>query len=80
MHVGDWLRDESAGGPLRILVMDLLGDSLEKKLQGRKEKKFSLGKTIQAGIQIFELIKVTHEHNLLHRDIKPANFLYGTGY
>ena len=32
LHVGDWIRDESEGGPLRILVMDLLGESLEQRL------------------------------------------------
>ena len=56
------------------MVIDLLGDSLEKNLQNIKT--FSLEYVLKIGIYIIELLKTIHEKGLVHRDIKPDNFLY----
>lgn len=61
----------------RVLVMERLGDDLEKCLQhcgGR----FSLGTVLQIADQVLRRIEYMHECSLLHRDIKPENFLLGS--
>ena len=63
-------------GHYNILVMDLLGESLENLLQ-KCGGRFSLKTTIQIAIQLIERIKYMHDNSILHRDIKPDNFLIG---
>lgn len=60
----------------RVLVMDRLGDNLEKCLRvcgGR----FSLRTVLQIADQALRRLEHIHERSLLHRDIKPENFLLG---
>ena len=59
------------------LVIDLLGDSLTKKIQHFKV--FGLRTVLLLGIQILQRIQTLHEQYMLHRDIKPDNFLFGLG-
>ena len=59
------------------MVMDLLGSSLQSLMDARGS--FSLGTTLQIGIQLVKRLKFLHEHGLIHRDVKPDNFLIGSG-
>jgi casein kinase 1 len=63
-------------GEYKILVMDLLGNSLDQlfNLSGRK---FTIKTTIVLGIQMIDLIESIHVCRHIHRDIKPENFMIG---
>lgn len=57
----------------KIIVMDLLGPSLEDILS--KRKKFRLKTIILLAIQMIELMRYIHDRGYIHRDIKPDNFV-----
>jgi len=58
-----------------VLVMQLLGKSLENLLLERK--KFSLKTVCMLGYQIINILEFIHEKHIVHRDIKPDNFVMG---
>ena len=58
-----------------ILVMQLLGKSLENLL--RERKVFSLKTVCMLGYQMINSLEYIHEKHILHRDIKPDNFVMG---
>ena len=58
-----------------ILVMQLLGKSLENIFE--EKKKFSLKTVCMIGYQFVLILEYIHNKHILHRDIKPDNFVMG---
>ena len=58
-----------------IMVMELLGDSLEFNFTIKK--KFSVKTVAMIGYQILSILEFIHDKHIIHRDIKPANLVMG---
>ncbi|CAH3124061.1 unnamed protein product [Porites evermanni] len=61
-----------------VLVMDLLGPSLED-LFNFCQRSFTMKTVLMLADQMIGRIEYFHNKNFIHRDIKPDNFLMGTG-
>ena len=65
-------------GEFNILVMELLGKSLETLFQ-ENNCKFSLKTVCLLAEQMITRLEYIHKKYILHRDIKPDNFTIGRG-
>ena len=73
-----FIKSYGFSGEFNILVMELLGKSLETLFQENKCK-FSLKTVCMLGEQMISRLEYIHKKYILHRDIKPDNFTIGRG-
>lgn len=59
------------------MVMELLGKSLEDRVQKCEKHLFTSKTTCLIGEQAVIRIEYLHSRGVLHRDIKPENFMFG---
>ena len=64
-------------GDYNVLVMELMGKSLENIFENSNPKKFSVNCVAKLGLQMIEILRFIHNKNIIHRDIKPDNFVVG---
>jgi len=65
-------------GDARVVVMELLGPSLQNLFQFCGCR-FSLKTTLSLADQMLDAVEKVHAAGLVHRDLKPGNFCIGSG-
>ena len=66
-------------GEYNVLVMELMGKSLENIFENSNPKKFSVNCVAKLGLQMIDILQYIHNMHIIHRDIKPDNFVLGRG-
>ena len=62
-----------------ILVMELMGKSLEDIFESFVVRKMTVRCVCNIGYQMMEIMEYIHKKHIIHRDIKPDNFVVGRG-
>ena len=65
-------------GDKNVLVMDLLGPSIEEHFKKRC-RRLSVKTVLMLAIQMITCLETVHKYGYIHRDVKPDNFCLGTG-
>ena len=66
-------------GYYNVLVMELLGKSLEELKNMLPTKKMSIQCVCKLSYQMLQILEHIHSKSFLHRDVKPDNFIMGIG-
>ena len=66
-------------GDYNVLVMELMGKSLEEIFENLPIKKMTVNCVAKLGIQMIDILEYIHNKHIIHRDIKPDNFVMGKG-
>ena len=66
-------------GDYNVLVMELMGKSLEDIFENLPIKKMTVNCVGKLGLQMIEILEYIHDKHIIHRDIKPDNFVMGRG-
>eukprot|EP00930_Biecheleria_cincta_P018822 TRINITY_DN14536_c0_g1_i1.p1 TRINITY_DN14536_c0_g1~~TRINITY_DN14536_c0_g1_i1.p1 ORF type:complete len:372 (-),score=73.23 TRINITY_DN14536_c0_g1_i1:440-1471(-) len=64
-------------GRFSCLVMEMLGKSLEERVQSSPDKKFNAQTATLVAEQVLRRIEYLHSKGIVHRDIKPENWMFG---
>ena len=62
-----------------ILIMELMGKSLEEIFESLPKKKMTVNCVAKLGLQMIQILEYIHDKHIIHRDIKPDNFVMGRG-
>ncbi len=65
-------------GDYNILVMDLVGPSLDELFEYCNSK-LSLDAVLHIGVQMVSILERIHSFDYVHRDVKPGNMAIGLG-
>ena len=65
--------------PFMILIMELLGPSLDSILNSLPDNKMSIRCVCNIAYQMISIFENIHNNDIIHRDIKPANINIGIG-
>ena len=66
-------------GDYNVLIMELMGKSLEDIFESLPIKKMTVNCVGKLGLQMVEILQYIHNKHIIHRDIKPDNFVMGKG-
>lgn len=65
------------GQPAQVLVMDLLGESVESYRMHSPDQKLSIRGTLAIGRDLVSCLRKLSKANIVHNDIKPTNIAFG---
>lgn len=66
-------------GYYNVLVMELLGKSIEELKNMLPTKKMTIPCVCKLSYQMLQILEHIHTKSFLHRDVKPENFIMGIG-